>query len=44
MIDMDMIEHLIPSSPFASWLVAMVFLAGNIIAVRLMRFTDDDDE
>lgn len=41
---MAIIEHLIPSSPFASGLIALVFLAGNIAAVRLMRFTDDDDE
>ncbi len=35
---------LIPSSPLATWLIATVFVLGNIFALRLMRFTDDDDE
>lgn len=39
-----MLEHLMPSSPFASGLIALVFAAGNVLAVRRMRVTDDDDE
>lgn len=34
---------LIPSTPFETWLLAMIFVIGNVIVLRLMRFTDDDD-
>ena len=41
---MELLEHLIPSSPWVTGLIALVFLGGNVAALRLMRFTDDDDE
>lgn len=41
---MDMIAQLIPSSPWALGLIALVFVGGNVFAVRLMRFTDGDDD
>lgn len=33
---------MIPSTPLETWLIAMIFAAGNIVALRLMRFTDGD--
>lgn len=35
---------LLPSTPWETWLLAVLFVAGNIVALRLMRYTDDDHE
>ena len=44
MTDMAILEHLIPSSPWVTGLIAVLVLGGTWVACRLMRFTDDDDE
>ena len=31
-----MLSWLIPSTPFETWLLAMIFVVGNVIALRLM--------
>lgn len=41
---MAMLEHLMPSSPLATGLIALAFAAGNVLAMRRMRVSDDDDE
>lgn len=41
---MDQIAQLIPSSPLVLGLIALVFAGGNVFAVRLMRYTDGDDD
>lgn len=41
---MLVLHSLIPSSPWGTGLLAFVFVAGMIAGLRLMRFTDSDDE
>ncbi|MER2537656.1 MAG: hypothetical protein ABTQ26_00290 [Azonexus sp.] len=39
-----LLDLLTPASPLISGLMAFAIMAGTIVALRLMRFTDSDDE
>jgi len=37
---MDTIAQLIPSSPWATWLLALGFAGGNVLVARRLRLND----